>query len=159
TVHKAGPWTQGPVFLQILALLKEFDLSSLDPDGAEFNHILVEAAKLALADRDAWYGDPNFVDIPIQTLLSDGYNSIRRSLIGENASHELRPGQPDGRSPRLPNRSTIEKGGEAEPPRKAPLGTQKRLLTPSEGDTCHFDIIDRHGNVVSATPSGGWLQH
>src|SRR5258708_630376 len=86
TVAKCGPWTQGPIFLQQLALLRDFDLAGMDPLGATFLHTVTEAAKLAFADREAWYADPNFTDVPMATLLSDAYNAQRRTLIGETAS-------------------------------------------------------------------------
>ena len=81
TVCKTGPWGQGPVMLQQLALLKGFDLDGLDPAGADFIHLQVECAKLAYADRDAFYGDPDFVEVPMATLLSDTYNAARRKLV------------------------------------------------------------------------------
>jgi gamma-glutamyltranspeptidase / glutathione hydrolase len=158
TVLKAGPWTQGPVLLQQLALLRGLDLDGLDPNGADLVHLVVECAKLAFADREAWYGDPAFVDVPLQALLSAGYNDERRRLVGDSADDpELRPGSPDGRSPRLPA-----------PPRHADVGAGgwgvaalgEPTVAPSgetRGDTCHIDVADRWGNVVSATPSGGWL--
>ena len=99
TVVKGGPWSQGPVLLQQLALLQGFDLDDLDPVGPEFVHIVTECAKLAYADREAWYGDPDFVDVPMATLLSRAYNDARRKLVGERASLDLRPGSPDGREP------------------------------------------------------------
>src|SRR6202045_236241 len=101
TVAKGGPWSQGPVLLQQLALLQGFDLDDLDPFGADFVHTVVECAKLAFADREAWYGDPDFVEVPMRTLLSAAYNDGRRQLVGERASLELRPGRPDGLVPRL----------------------------------------------------------
>src|SRR5665213_2918096 len=96
TVCKTGPWGQGPVTLQQLALLKGFDLDGLDPAGPDFIHLLVECSKLAYADREAFYGDPDFVEVPMATLLSDAYNSARRKLIGNEASLELRPGSIEG---------------------------------------------------------------
>src|SRR5438270_837283 len=101
TVAKGGPWSQGPVLLQQLALLQGFDLGDLDPLGADFVHIIVECAKLAFAYREAWYGDPDFVDVPMAALLGDAYVDARRKLVTETASHELRPGRPNGREPRL----------------------------------------------------------
>ena len=92
TVLKCGPWSQGPVFLQQLALLRGFDIGAMDPLGADFVHTVVECAKLAYADREAYYGDPNFADVPLGALLSDDYNAERRKLVGRNASLELRPG-------------------------------------------------------------------
>jgi gamma-glutamyltranspeptidase/glutathione hydrolase len=144
TVHKTGPWGQGPVFLQQLALLERFDLAALDPAGAEFVHTVVECAKLAFADREAWYGDPAFVDVPLERLLSAEYASERSAVVGETASEELRPGL-DGRLPEFASG-------------KLSLGAAAGLGEPTRGDTCHVDVVDRFGNAVSATPSGGWLQ-
>jgi gamma-glutamyltranspeptidase / glutathione hydrolase len=143
-VSKTGPWGQGPVFLQQLALLDGFDLGSLGRGGADFVHTVVECAKLAFADREAWYGDPDFVDVPLEELLSPGYADERRGLVGEEASAELLPGSPAGREPRLP---TLREADALAP----------GLGEPTCGDTCHVDVVDRHGNAVSATPSGGWL--
>jgi gamma-glutamyltranspeptidase / glutathione hydrolase len=156
TVCKAGPWSQGPVMLQQLAILKGFDLDALDPDSADFIHLQVEAAKLAYADREAFYGDPEFVAVPLGTLLSESYNAQRRKLIGGTASLALRPGVVEGFGAAVPVRQedgpragSIESGA-GEPT----LGR----FAPASGDTVHFDIIDRDGNMISATPSGGWLQ-
>jgi gamma-glutamyltranspeptidase / glutathione hydrolase len=136
TVCKTGPWGQGPVALQQLRLLEGYDVGSLDE--VELVHVVTEAAKLALADRDACYGD---ADVPLDVLLSSAYADERRNLIGEEASAELRPGL--GRLPAL-------------------HGASNRLLLgsgePSLGDTVHLDVADRFGNLISATPSGGWLQ-
>jgi gamma-glutamyltranspeptidase / glutathione hydrolase len=139
TVFKTGPWGQGPVFLQQLALLEGFDLAAASPE--ELVHTVVECAKLAFADREAWYGDPNFADVPLELLLSKAYADERRSLVGDSASAELRPG---GDDPRLPAPVTgAVTAGAGEPTRAS--------------DTCHVDVADRWGNLVSATPSGGWL--
>jgi gamma-glutamyltranspeptidase/glutathione hydrolase len=139
TVFKTGPWGQGPVFLQQLALLEGFDLADATP--AELVHTVVECAKLAFADREAWYGDPDFADVPLDLLLSKEYAAERRALVSETASGELLPG---GDSPRLPAPVTAAAAvGVGEPTRA--------------GDTCHVDVADRWGNLVSATPSGGWL--
>ena len=156
TVCKAGVWSQGPVLLQQLALLKGFDLNGLDPVGPDFIHLQVECAKLAYADRDTFYGDPDFVDVPIEKLLSDGYNAERRKLISNEASLDLRPGSVAGfgavvkmhrqHGPRL----AVGNMGAGEP-------TVGRMGS-VRGDTVHFDIVDRAGNMVSSTPSGGWLQ-
>ncbi|HWI26655.1 MAG TPA: gamma-glutamyltransferase family protein [Stellaceae bacterium] len=166
TVCKCGPWTQGPVLLQQLALLEGFDLGAMDPTGPDFVHTVVESAKLAFADREAWYGDPDFVDVPTAALLSADYARGRRALIGERASLELRPGAPLGRAPLLyrgPTGSGAALGtGE---PTVARIGTGEPTTGDlavdargrSVGDTCHLDIIDRWGNMISATPSGGWL--
>ena len=152
-IHKTGPWGQGPVFLQQLALLSGFDLAGLDPGGAEFAHLIVESAKLAMADRDAWYGDPGFVPDLTGELLEPAYTARRRSLIGRTASRQMRPGSPSGRAPRLPVPS--------DPPSPqmiaAVLGHHGPAGRPP-GNTSHLDVVDRWGNMVSATPSGGWLQ-
>jgi len=168
TVCKTGPWGQGPVFLQQLSLLQGFDLDAMGHNSPDFVHTVVESAKLAFADREAWYGDPRFVDVPLAGLLDREYAAQRRTLIGPTASHELRPGTVDGREPRLPSTSGGGRGmavGAGEPT-VAPLEDARRLSPagaghsggPEEGDTCHVDVVDRHGNMVSATPSGGWLQ-
>ena len=142
TVFKTGPWGQGPVLLQQLRLLEGYDLAELGIGSADFVHTIVEAAKLAFADREAWYGDPDFVDVPLDLLLSERYAAERRRLIGDDASDELRPG---GEEPRLPSPVAANfAAGVGEPTRAA-------------GDTCHVDVADRLGNLVSATPSGGWL--
>ncbi len=139
TVFKTGPWGQGPVFLQQLALLEGFDLADTSP--AELVHVVVECAKLAFADREAWYGDPDFVDVPLDLLLSKEYARDRRAHVTDSASPDLRPG---GDDPRLPAPvSGAASAGVGEPTRA--------------GDTCHVDVADRWGNLVSATPSGGWL--
>ncbi|MEO9189453.1 MAG: gamma-glutamyltransferase family protein [Acetobacteraceae bacterium] len=156
TVLKCGPWSQGPVFLQQLALLAGFDIGAMDPLGADFVHTVVECAKLAYADREAWYGDPRFVDVPLPGLLSEAYNRDRRALVGRDASLALRPGEVGGRT------SWVDHGaGERAPMVSAAPGvgepTVSRLGVIG-ADTCHIDVIDRHGNMVSATPSGGWLQ-
>ena len=154
-VLKCGPWSQGPVFLQQLALLAGFELDGLDPCGADFVHLVTECAKLAFADREAYYGDPKFTDVPLDGLLDPAYGAARRALVGESASLELCPGQIENHTPRLPDLSGAQAGdasigGAGEP-------TMARLAL-GPGDTCHLDVIDRDGNMVAATPSGGWLQ-
>lgn len=163
TVYKTGPWGQGPMLLQQLAMLDGMDLADTRPGAAELVHTVVETAKLAFADRDAWYGDPDVSDVPLETLLSPAYADARRRLVTAEASRELRPGSPDGRSPRLPTAASApvrrRAGGGAEP--AGPATGEPTLTTPdgtTRGDTCHLDVIDSDGNVVSATPSGGWLQ-
>ncbi|HEY0937080.1 MAG TPA: gamma-glutamyltransferase family protein [Trebonia sp.] len=173
TVCKTGPWGQGPVFLQQLALLSGFDLDAAGPGSAALIHTVTEAAKLAFADREAWYGDPAFTDVPLDDLLSPAYNDARRALIGDTASLEFRPGRPGGREPELPGfvpRSFGAAG--ADPGRRARRGSGDPGIDPAtgeplgraahaaerRGDTCHLDVADRWGNVVTATPSGGWLQ-
>jgi gamma-glutamyltranspeptidase/glutathione hydrolase len=143
-VFKAGPWSQAPVFLQQLRLLEGFDLAAMDRASAEWVHTITECAKLAFADREAWYGDPDFVEVPLGELLSRDYAEDRRGLLTEESSPELRPGSPGGRQPRLP-----------EPVENAPVAPG--VGEPTRGDTVHLDVVDRSGNMVSATPSGGWL--
>ncbi|MEV1172372.1 gamma-glutamyltransferase family protein [Nonomuraea sp. NPDC049784] len=160
TVYKTGPWGQGPVFLQQLALLRGFDLDAMGHLSADYVHTVTEAAKLAFADREAWYGD---TDVPVSDLLSEAYNAERRKLVGAEASLELRPGAPGGRAPRLPEfpapgtASTAPGISGARSPQGVGEPTVARDGT-VKGDTCHLDVVDRHGNMVSATPSGGWLQ-
>src|SRR5487761_2693149 len=156
TVCKAGVWSQGPVMLQQLALLKGFELDGLDPAGPEFIHLQVECAKLAYADREKFYGDPKFSDIPIATLLSDAYNDERRKLISDKASLDFVPGSVEGFGAVVKlrrqegHREAVGAMGAGEP-------TVGRFGV-VRGDTVHFDIIDQAGNMISATPSGGWLQ-
>ena len=155
TVLKCGPWSQGPVFLQQLALLRDMDLAGMDPSGPEFVHTVTEAIKLAYADREAFYGDPDFVDVPMERLLSDDYTAARRALIGAEASLELRPGALDGFQTRLA--MAVTEGVTV--PMAAGVGEPTVAKSgETRGDTCHVDVIDRHGNMVSAMPSGGWLQ-
>jgi gamma-glutamyltranspeptidase/glutathione hydrolase len=149
-VHKTGPWGQGPVFLQQLQLLSGYDIGSMAPDSAEFVHTVIECAKLSFADREAFYGDPRFVDVPLQELLSPEYASDRRRLIGPEASGEIRPGRPGGRAPRMPSCELLERAQRLDPAAALPPD-------PLGKDTCHLDVVDRDGNMVSATPSGGWL--
>ncbi len=157
TVCKCGPWSQGPVLLQQLAILDGLDIAAMDPLGSDFVHVAVEAAKLAFADREAFYGDPDFVDVPMATLLSRDYNAGRQALIGALASDELRPGTVPGHTatidPDIVARTglTTSAGMGAGEPTVARTGV-------ATGDTVHLDVIDRHGNMISCTPSGGWLQ-
>ncbi|WP_329168473.1 gamma-glutamyltransferase [Streptomyces sp. NBC_01267] len=158
TLCKAGGWSQGPVLLQQLAILPpELPLYG----SAEYVHLLVEGCKLAMADREAWYGDA--AGVPLDTLLSAPYNTERRALVTDRASHELRPGSPGGREPRLSRQATAVAAGEPGfdalgiPAAGAGEPTVARDGA-TRGDTCHLDIVDRWGNMISATPSGGWLQ-
>ncbi|MEU2745703.1 gamma-glutamyltransferase [Streptomyces collinus] len=167
TVCKPGPWSQGPVLLQQLALLPP----ELPPCGsADYVHLLVENCKLAMADREAWYGDA--ADVPLDDLLSAPYNTARRALVGERAENDLRPGSPGGRTPRLcahaREAAAAQEGSDAlgagEPTvaqsPASPVPGEPEILADgtTRGDTCHLDVVDRWGNMVSATPSGGWLQ-
>jgi gamma-glutamyltranspeptidase/glutathione hydrolase len=157
TVLKCGPWSQGPVLLQQLALLRGFDLGAMDPCGAAFVHTIVECGKLAYADREAWYGDPRVADVPLRTLLSDAYNAERRKLVDAEASLDLRPGTIDGRTPELDFEAAAARAALLSRAPGAGEPTVARLGVIG-ADTCHIDTIDRWGNMVSATPSGGWLQ-
>src|SRR5262249_4773497 len=156
TVCKPGPGAQGPVMLQQLALLKGFDFDESEPIGPDFVHLLVECSKLAYADREKFYGDPDFAEVPMATLLSDAYNDARRKLVSDTASHELRPGSVEGFGAVVQlrredgMRRAVGAMGGGEP--TVGRGGEMR------GDTVHFDIVDAAGNMISATPSGGWLQ-
>ena len=162
TVCKTGPWGQGPVTLQQLALLKGFDLDGLDPTGPDFIHLIVECSKLAYADREVFYGDPDFVDVPMATLLSDAYNAERRKLVTDKASLEQRPGSIEGFGAvvKLRRDAGPHAAGAGEPT-VGRLGAGEPTvgrMGNTRGDTVHFDIIDQAGNMISSTPSGGWLQ-
>ncbi len=138
-VLKCGPWSQGPVLLQQLKLLEGDDLRALGHNSAEYLHLYLEAAKLAFADREAFYADPTFADVPLDRLLSDDYARQRRGLIDpDRASLELRPGRPA--------------------PTASPAGIAPRApWDVYTGDTTHVDVVDRWGNLFAATPSGGWF--
>lgn len=157
TIAKTGPWGQGPVLLQTLALLAKDDLSALDPNGAEFIHLVIEAQKLAFADRDTYYGDPLMSNVPMDALLGADYSAARRGLIKRTADTTLRPGVIGGYEAQrvqmmdLLDRLSRPEGAVYEP-------TMAHLGTVPRGDTVHLDVIDQWGNMVSATPSGGWLQ-
>ncbi|MCX4673227.1 gamma-glutamyltransferase [Streptomyces sp. NBC_01381] len=174
TLCKAAGWSQGPAFLQQLALLpaERADLPAYG--SADYVHLLIEGCKLAMADREAWYGDAFGPDTaPVADLLSPAYNEERRKLIGEKASYELRPGSPGGRTAKISAHArSVAEGGEGfdalglsgagagEPTVASPLQGEPDVSADgaTRGDTCHLDIVDRWGNMVAATPSGGWLQ-
>ncbi|KPK80226.1 MAG: hypothetical protein AMJ81_12335 [Phycisphaerae bacterium SM23_33] len=142
-VFKCGPWTQGPVLLQSLNLLGRFDLASMRHNSADYIHTVVECMKLAYADRECYYGDPRFADVPLAKLLSNTYAARRARLVDPAAaSLALRPG---GRRPMSPERIAGLPPAEAAP------------THPAGGDTTKLEVIDAAGNMVSATPSGGWL--
>ncbi len=135
-VYKCNTWCQGAVFLQQLGLLEGFDLSSMGHNSPDYIHTVVESAKLAFADREKYYGDPDFVTVPLDRLLSKAYAAERRRLISaEEASMNLRAGD----SP--------------------PIQLESEESHPDvyTGDTTHLDAIDREGNMIAATPSGGWI--
>ncbi|MGW0549119.1 gamma-glutamyltransferase family protein [Streptomyces altiplanensis] len=162
TLCKAGGWSQGLAFLQQLALLPP----ELPAHGsAAYVHLLIEGCKLAMADREAWYGDA--AEVPVDALLSASYNSGRRALVGDRASLELRPGSPDGRTPVLGAHALAVAAGEpgfgatGATGATAAAGAGEPTVAKdgaTRGDTCHLDVVDRWGNMVAATPSGGWLQ-
>ncbi|WP_169164479.1 gamma-glutamyltransferase family protein [Cellulomonas taurus] len=191
-VHKTAAWGQGPVLLQQLQMLETLNVAEAEPGSVELVHTAIEVAKLAFADREAWYGDD---DTPLTDLLDPRYAAERAALVGDSAADGLRPGRPGGRAPRLasvfgeavdgvwPGRyegAAVGAGGGE--PTRGPAepteltgpdamriettgtgeGTDPTLPTrptgETRGDTCHVDVVDRWGNRVSATPSGGWLQ-
>ncbi len=154
-IWKTDAWGQGPALLQALMILDGFTDEEIDPATAAGIHRIIEAQKLALADREAYYGDAVPGGAPLDVLLSPEYAAERRALITDDASHELRPGRVDGVEPFLPplvveGDAPASAGGTGEP-------TVSRSGE-TRGDTCHLDIVDRWGNMISATPSGGWLQ-
>jgi len=156
---KTGPWGQGPVVGQQLRMLDILGLQAETPLSGRWIHLVTEVAKLAYADREAWYGDPLHSDIPLEALTSVEYAAERAALVGERADLELRPGSPDGRLPEL---ATLPAAGSPSPGIGEPtMGSSEPTPGPlggNRGDTCHLDVADRWGNLVSATPSGGWLQ-
>lgn len=167
TLAKCGFWSQGPSLLQQVGMLRHADLQQYAPHTAGFVHRIAEAAKLALADRLAWYGvAPGDWTQARQALLSDDYLRARWAEVGASASAELRAGAPAGLSPRLPDLDVTRRSllnadtrfgiGEPTFATLPPLSEwlEKEVFV---GDTCHIDVIDRQGNMVSATPSGGWL--
>jgi gamma-glutamyltranspeptidase/glutathione hydrolase len=161
-IAKTGPWGQGPALLQALAILSGFEDRCLDPSTELGAHTILEAQKLALADREAYYGD---TDVPLDYLLSEAYCTSRRALITGRASHDFRPGSVPGRDPFLPplrtDDSRLESAGKGPRARSVASGVGEPTVARSgetRGDTCHIDVVDRWGNMVSATPSGGWLQ-
>ncbi len=154
-VLKTGPWGQGPVLLQQLRLLDAVGLLDVDVRSPDWIHLITEVAKLAFADREAWYGDPVDADVPLEHLLSTDYCLDRARLVGLAADRDLRPGSPGDRMPVLaalpaPTFDEIPDATSGEP--------TMRPSARKPGDTCHVDVVDRWGNMVSATPSGGWLQ-
>ena len=167
-VFKCGPWSQGPALLAAISMLSGLDIARMDPLGPDFVHTVAETTKLVMADRDAWFGDS--APVPVDALLSPAYAAARRALIGPTASATLRPGAPAGVPPTLPpithTGSRAAAAGTGEPTAaRIPVPAQDRggePVTTAEGahrgDTCHVDAADRWGNMVAATPSGGWFQ-
>ena len=157
TIYKAGAWTQGPVLLQQLRLMTALGVQpgAAPTSPADLVHLATEAAKLAFADREAWYGDS--AEVPLDDLLSDAYTAQRAALVGDRASLDLRPGRPGGREPRLANGFGVP--GQAAPSTAAGIGEPTVARNGrARGDTCHIDVVDQWGGMVAATPSGGWLQ-
>jgi gamma-glutamyltranspeptidase/glutathione hydrolase len=166
TVAKTGAWGQGPALLQMLGILDALG-DPPDPDTAEGVHAITEAWKLAMADREAWFGDSGDAPVPLDDLLDAAYLSHRAALIGQEADLTVRPGAPGGRAPRMAVQAletvpppTSPGSGEPTVTREQPVDGEPRVTPEGEtrGDTCHIDVVDRWGNMVSATPSGGWLQ-
>lgn len=163
TLHKTGPWGQGPVFLQTLSLLEGIDLAGMAPASETFIHTLVEAMKLAFADREAYYGDPNFVTVPVEALLSADYANERQKLLSPRSSHDLRPGTLPGFELQVARMmKSVRKVGTVQQTAgtfgEPTLQSMQAAGTARRGDTVHIDAIDQWGNMISATPSGGWLQ-
>ncbi|GAC1639568.1 MAG: gamma-glutamyltransferase family protein [Candidatus Dormibacteraceae bacterium] len=152
TVAKVGPWSQGPVFLQQLRLLEPDRLRAAGFLSADHIHLVTECAKLAFADREAWYADPDFADVPLSDLLALEYSAARRTLVSDRASLELRPGTPAGRKPVLPKPSGQLVADDHW------TGAGAQAIGDLKGDTVHVAVADRYGNMVACTPSGGWLQ-
>ena len=149
SIHKAGFWNQGPALLQTLRILEGFDLARMGHGSADAVHTIVEAIKLAYADRDRYYADPDFAKVPGEALLSASYAATRRTLIDpKRASLEDRPGDPWGAGTRDAGLGT----------RDAVLGTEVTEEKEKEtGDTTAIQVVDAQGNLFSATPSSGWL--
>ena len=148
------------MFLQQLALLRGFDLDAMDPNGPDFVHHVTEGTKLAFADREKFYGDPDFVDVPMDVLLGEDYNETRRALIGKDASDAIRPGSIPGFGGPvvygLEDGQRFALGDDGTPvPLETPTDPKASIAS---GDTVHLDVADRFGNMVSITPSGGWLR-
>ncbi|MCL4543458.1 MAG: gamma-glutamyltransferase family protein [Chloroflexi bacterium] len=136
-VMKCGPWSQGPVFLQTLALLAGFDLPALGHNSVRYIHTVTEALKLAFADREAYYGDPEFVPVPLDRLLSEDYAALRRRNIQpDRAAGQVLAGLSDWK------------------PQPSGMADDPRVY---RGDTTHVDAADSEGMFVAATPSGGWI--
>ncbi|MEQ7124660.1 gamma-glutamyltransferase [Actinopolymorpha sp. B11F2] len=156
TVAKTPAWGQGPVLLQALAILDALgEPGELDLGTERGVHFVTEVMKLAMADREAWYGD--VLDSALPALLTKPYARRRASLVGALASDELRPGTPQGRTPRLPQAYAGRRGSGQD--LSGTIGEPTVGATGrTRGDTCHVDVVDRWGNMISATPSGGWLQ-
>ena len=155
-VHKCPAWTQGPVFLQQLSILEGFDLGKMGHNTAEYLHTWIETSKLAFADREAYYGDPAHDEVPMEMLLSKDYAASRRNLIESTASMVMRAGDLGGGVPDYVGRDVADDN-------RLALGVAARSVQDlgldhaHTGDTTHLDAVDREGNMVACTPSGGWI--
>ena len=155
-VYKCPTWTQGPVFLQQLSILEGFDIQEMGHNSADYLHTWIETAKLAFADREVYYGDPAFDEVPLDMLLSKQYASVRRNQIEASASHTLRAGDLGGGVPPYAHLDVAEDN-------RLALGVEARDVRDlgidhaHVGDTTHLDAVDREGNMVASTPSGGWI--
>jgi gamma-glutamyltranspeptidase/glutathione hydrolase len=158
-VYKAGFWNQSPVLLQTLNLLEGFDLAAMGAGSADALHTIAEAIKLSYADRDVYYGDPDFVKVPGKGLLSKRYAELRRPLIDpRRASREKRPGDPWAFEAGDETAATLKFypayfSVSATPNREKSTGKD----FPEPGDTTAVEVVDHEGNLFSATPSSGWL--
>jgi gamma-glutamyltranspeptidase/glutathione hydrolase len=153
TIYKAGFWNQGPVLLQTLRILEGFDLAAMGAGSADALHTTVEAIKLAYADRDRYYGDPDFTPVPGDALLSAPYATLRRALIDpKRASVDQRPGDPANRAALLNLPLNV-------PPKGGSYRSEgnETELQKEKGDTTSLQVVDADGNLFSATPSSGWL--
>ena len=165
TICKTGPWGQGPVLLQGLAMAGAAGMSEIAPDTAQFYHTLIEIMKLTYADRETFYSDPNFQDVPLPTLLSSDYAQARAALISDRADMTWRPGSVPGHGYPVDYEAAASMKFDAEALLAAGIGepTSKNQAADAiagivNGDTCHINVVDRWGNMVSATPSGGWME-
>jgi gamma-glutamyltranspeptidase/glutathione hydrolase len=157
-VAKTDLWGQGPALLQVLGMLDALGPAALDPSSVVGIHAVVECWKLAMADREAWFGEHG--PVAVGELLSPEYVASRAALVGATADLGVRPGSPGGREPRFSRHVQRLLAGEATG-RSTDVTTGEPTVQRDgsmSGDTCHIDVVDRWGNIISATPSGGWLQ-
>nr|WP_299849501.1 gamma-glutamyltransferase [uncultured Roseovarius sp.] len=165
TICKTQAWGQGPVLLQGLALAKAIGMSDIELDSARFYHALIEVMKLTYADRETFYGDPNFIDVPLSTLLSASYVEARARLISDRADLTWRPGTITGFGYQVDydaaanmeiDKAALLAAGIGEPTSKSQASEAVAGIV--NGDTCHINVVDKWGNMISATPSGGWME-
>jgi gamma-glutamyltranspeptidase/glutathione hydrolase len=140
-LHACGPWSQGPTLPMTLNILKHFDLKAMGHNSAEYIHVVTEALKLAFSDRHNYFGDPEFVKVPMSGLMSDKYSAWRRSLISAEKAYTEMPPAGDPRTlQEIPNRWMPEPQSDE---------------APGPGDTSYLCVIDKDGNAMSCTPSDG----